>query len=140
MDQSGSLSDTDDTQQMVAMSMADGYARVTGKPQCVIVHVDVGTQALGVGMHNASVGRCPVLVFMRAPASIASLADTPWPPESDTLNGPGTVFLPRVRSCGWACVSGINAAAASLAATSVTLAPAPIEVGVLFCGEELGSR
>ncbi|KHN93915.1 acetolactate synthase [Metarhizium album ARSEF 1941] len=45
------------------MSMADGFARVTGKPQCVIVHVDVGTQALGVAVHNASVGRAPVLVF-----------------------------------------------------------------------------
>lgn len=49
--------------QMVAMSMADGYARLTGKPQCVIVHVDVGTQALGVAVHNASSGRCPVLIF-----------------------------------------------------------------------------
>lgn len=48
---------------MVAMSMADGFARITGKPQCVIVHVDVGTQALGVAVHNASVGRAPVLVF-----------------------------------------------------------------------------
>ena len=33
--------------EMVALSMADGYARVTGKPLCVIVHVDVGTQGLG---------------------------------------------------------------------------------------------
>ncbi|KAF2664170.1 acetolactate synthase [Microthyrium microscopicum] len=49
--------------EMVAMSMADGYARVTGKPQCVIVHVDVGTQGLGAAMHNASCGRAPVLVF-----------------------------------------------------------------------------
>jgi thiamine pyrophosphate-dependent acetolactate synthase large subunit-like protein len=48
---------------MVAMSMADGFARVTGKPQCVIVHVDVGTQALGCAVHNASVGRSPVLIF-----------------------------------------------------------------------------
>jgi thiamine pyrophosphate-dependent acetolactate synthase large subunit-like protein len=48
---------------MVAMSMADGFARVTGKPQCVLVHVDVGTQMLGCAMHNASVARCPVLVF-----------------------------------------------------------------------------
>lgn len=39
--------------EMVAMSMADGYAHLTGKPQCVIVHVDVGTQGLGA----------PVLVF-----------------------------------------------------------------------------
>lgn len=48
---------------MVAMSMADGFARLTGRPQCVLVHVDVGTQMLGCAMHNASVGRCPVLVF-----------------------------------------------------------------------------
>lgn len=49
--------------EMVALSMADGYARVTGQPQAVIVHVDVGTQALGCAVHNASVGRAPVLIF-----------------------------------------------------------------------------
>lgn len=43
--------------------MADGYARLTGKPQCVIVHVDVGTQGLGAAVHNSSTGRAPVLVF-----------------------------------------------------------------------------
>ena len=48
---------------MVALSMADGYARFTGKPQCVIVHVDVGTQGLGAAVHNASCGRAPVLIF-----------------------------------------------------------------------------
>ncbi|SPQ23052.1 c0d3e9a4-529d-4844-b538-b11014b640f6 [Thermothielavioides terrestris] len=49
--------------EMVAMSMADGYARLTNKPQAVIVHVDVGTQGLGAAVHNASTGRAPVLVF-----------------------------------------------------------------------------
>ena len=48
---------------MVAMSMADGYARLTGKPQCVIVHVDVGTQGFGAAVHNASTGRAPILLF-----------------------------------------------------------------------------
>lgn len=48
---------------MVAMSMADGYARLTGKPQCVLIHVDVGTQGLGAAVHNASTGRAPVFVF-----------------------------------------------------------------------------
>lgn len=43
--------------------MAHGYARSTGQPQAVIVHVDVGTQALAHGIHNASIGRAPVLVF-----------------------------------------------------------------------------
>ncbi|KFY80858.1 hypothetical protein V499_00313 [Pseudogymnoascus sp. VKM F-103] len=43
--------------------MADGYARITGRPQAVIVHVDVATQALGQGIHNASVGRVPIFIF-----------------------------------------------------------------------------
>ncbi|KAF3769716.1 thiamine diphosphate-binding protein [Cryphonectria parasitica EP155] len=49
--------------EMVAMSMADGYARLTNKPQAVIVHVDVGTQGFGAAVHNASTGRAPVLLF-----------------------------------------------------------------------------
>ncbi|EGO58489.1 hypothetical protein NEUTE1DRAFT_64239 [Neurospora tetrasperma FGSC 2508] len=49
--------------EMVAMSMADGYARLTGQPQAIIVHVDVGTQGLGAAVHNSSAGRAPVLVF-----------------------------------------------------------------------------
>lgn len=49
--------------EMVAMSMADGYARLTNKPQAVIVHVDVGTQGLGAAVHNASTGRAPILLF-----------------------------------------------------------------------------
>jgi thiamine pyrophosphate-dependent acetolactate synthase large subunit-like protein len=48
---------------MVALSMEDGFARLTGKPQAVIVHVDVGTQALGCTVHNASAAYCPVLIF-----------------------------------------------------------------------------
>ena len=49
--------------EMVALSMADGYARVTNEPQCVIIHVDVGTSGLGAAVHNASCGKAPVLIF-----------------------------------------------------------------------------
>ncbi|KAK6392006.1 hypothetical protein LTR65_004131 [Meristemomyces frigidus] len=48
---------------MVAISAADGYARVTRKAQCVIVHVDVGTSALGQALHTASSGKAPILIF-----------------------------------------------------------------------------
>ncbi|KAF5966555.1 benzoylformate decarboxylase [Fusarium bulbicola] len=50
--------------EFVAMSMADGFARVTGTPQCVLVHVYVGTQMLGYAMHNASCSRTPVFAFV----------------------------------------------------------------------------
>lgn len=49
--------------EMTAISIADGYARVTGQPQAVLVHVDVGTQALAHGVHNASIGRVPVIIL-----------------------------------------------------------------------------
>src|SRR2546430_12056806 len=39
---------------------------VTGAPQAVIVHVDVGTQNLSGGVSNASRGRVPVLIFAGA--------------------------------------------------------------------------
>ncbi|PFH53276.1 hypothetical protein AMATHDRAFT_137826 [Amanita thiersii Skay4041] len=52
--------------EMVALSAAQGYAQVTGKPAAVIVHVDVGTQALAGAVHNADRSRTPVLVYAGA--------------------------------------------------------------------------
>lgn len=48
---------------MVALSAAHGMALATSRPQAVIVHVDVGTQGLAAAVHNASMGRAPVLIF-----------------------------------------------------------------------------
>ena len=52
--------------EMVAMSAADGFARVAGRAQAVFVHVECGTQSLGGAVHNAAKGRVPVLVFAGA--------------------------------------------------------------------------
>lgn len=46
-----------------ALSAAHGYAAVTGKPQAVFVHTDVGTANLGGAVHNAARSRVPVFVF-----------------------------------------------------------------------------
>ena len=48
----------------VAISAAHAFAQVTGQPQAVFVHVDVGTQNLGGALHNAY--RCRVPVFILA--------------------------------------------------------------------------
>lgn len=53
---------------MVALSSAQGYAQVTGKPAAVIVHVDVGTQALAGAIHNVDRGQTPVLIYAGASA------------------------------------------------------------------------
>jgi len=50
-------------QEIVAMSAAQGYAQVTGKPGAVFVHVDVGTQNIGGALANVCRGRIPALIF-----------------------------------------------------------------------------
>ncbi|TBU37580.1 thiamine pyrophosphate enzyme, N-terminal TPP binding domain-containing protein [Dichomitus squalens] len=52
--------------EMVALSAAQGYAQVTGKPAAVIVHVDVGTQGLGGAVHNVDRGHTPVIIIAGA--------------------------------------------------------------------------
>jgi len=51
-----------------ALAAAHGYYAVSGRPQAVLVHVDVGTQNLGAMVHNAQRGRAAVLLSAgRAP-------------------------------------------------------------------------
>ncbi|MGH9559793.1 MAG: thiamine pyrophosphate-binding protein, partial [Bryobacteraceae bacterium] len=52
--------------EMVALSIAQGYAQITGKPQVVLIHVECGTQALAGAVHNAAKCRVPVLIFAGA--------------------------------------------------------------------------
>ncbi len=52
--------------EMVALSAAHGSALLTGQPQCVLVHVECGTQALAGAVHNAAKGRAPVLIVAGA--------------------------------------------------------------------------
>jgi acetolactate synthase-1/2/3 large subunit len=46
----------------VALAGAHGYYAATGRPQAVLVHVDVGTQNLGAMLHNAQRGRISVVI------------------------------------------------------------------------------
>ncbi|HET9269644.1 MAG TPA: thiamine pyrophosphate-requiring protein [Vicinamibacterales bacterium] len=56
----------------VAMAAAHGYFMVTGTPQMVLVHADVGTLNLGANLHNAQRGRAGVVICAgTAPRSVA---------------------------------------------------------------------
>src|SRR5436190_24074971 len=57
-------------------------ARLTNKPQCVIVHVDVGTQGLSAAVHNASCGRVPDSDLCRTIA-IHYRRGNAWKPDRD---------------------------------------------------------
>jgi acetolactate synthase I/II/III large subunit len=47
----------------LALSMAHGYAMATGRAQVVMVHVGLGTMALGGAVHNIMRGREPALII-----------------------------------------------------------------------------
>ena len=47
----------------VALAAAHAYFAVTGRPQVVMVHVDVGTQNLGSMLHNAFRGEAGVVII-----------------------------------------------------------------------------
>ncbi len=54
--------------EVVALAAAHGYYAATGRPQAVMVHVDVGTQNLGGTLHDAQRGHAAVLICAgRAP-------------------------------------------------------------------------
>jgi acetolactate synthase-1/2/3 large subunit len=52
--------------EMVALTCAQGYTQLTGKPQAVLIHVDCGTQALAGAIHNVAKCRIPVLILAGA--------------------------------------------------------------------------
>ena len=55
----------------VAGAAAHGHYAVTGRPQAVLVHVDVGTQQVGGALHNAQRGGAAMLICAgRSPYTI----------------------------------------------------------------------
>ncbi|MFB6298939.1 MAG: thiamine pyrophosphate-requiring protein [Halobacteriales archaeon] len=64
-----------------ALSAAHGYAAVTGEPQVVVVHVDVGTLNLGAMLHNAYRGNAPVFIM----AGVAPVTDTNHDGSRDSI-------------------------------------------------------
>ncbi|MEE8413301.1 MAG: thiamine pyrophosphate-binding protein [Dehalococcoidales bacterium] len=54
----------------VALAAAHGYFAVTGRPQVVLVHVDIGTLQVGGALHNAQRGRIGIIFCAgRAPST-----------------------------------------------------------------------
>ncbi|MEM2127561.1 MAG: thiamine pyrophosphate-requiring protein [Candidatus Bathyarchaeia archaeon] len=54
----------------IAVAMAEGYAMVKGRPQLVLVHVDVGTLNAGSALHNVLRDRVPLVLCAGVTPSI----------------------------------------------------------------------
>ena len=66
------------TFESVALAVAHGYFEVTGRPQCVFVHVDAGTQNLGAMLHNA---------YRDAAGVVIMAGRTPYGEDKGALGG-----------------------------------------------------
>lgn len=73
-----------------AIAMAHGYFLVSGKPQAVMAHVNVGTANMGLGIINASRSHIPMLVLA---------GKSPWYEQSN--NGSATVEGCRTNFVQW---------------------------------------
>lgn len=69
------------TYESVALAAAHGYWQVTRRPQCVVVHVDVGTQNLGAMAHNVLRDRAGVVVLA---------GKTPYGEDATSVGGRST--------------------------------------------------
>ncbi|HEY4270335.1 MAG TPA: thiamine pyrophosphate-binding protein, partial [Galbitalea sp.] len=80
----------------VALAAAHGYFMVSGKPQVVVVHVDVGTQNLGAMLHNVWRSEIGVVIFAgRTPVistgSVPGMRDLPVHWQQDVPDQDGIV-------------------------------------------------
>ncbi len=64
----------------VALTAAHGHYMISGKPQVVLVHAELGTLQVGGALHNAQWGRIPVILWagLAAPAQRVDWMKEPY--------------------------------------------------------------
>jgi acetolactate synthase-1/2/3 large subunit len=84
----------------VASGAADGYARMSGKPACVLLHLGSGLSNASANMHNARRARTPLVALVGDHATFHSGHDAPLSSDIEGLARPvsrwvRTVLSPR---------------------------------------------
>ena len=71
----------------VALTAAHGHYMVTGKPQLVMVHSELGTQQVAGALHNAQWGRIPVILWAGVAAAPQRVTWKQEPYDQGHANG-----------------------------------------------------
>lgn len=100
----------------VATGAADGYARMTGRPAAVLLHVGPGLGNGLANLHNARRGHTPVVVIVGDHATYHKKYDAPLESDIDALAGTVSGWVRR--SPGTADVANDTAAAVAAARTA----------------------
>lgn len=97
----------------VVTGAADGYARMTGKPACTLLHLGPGLANGLANLHNARRAQVPVVNIVGQHATYHLRYDAPLTSDIETLAKPCSQWL---RTCGSVSTLGRDAADAVFAA------------------------
>jgi acetolactate synthase-1/2/3 large subunit len=84
----------------VASGAADGYARMTGKPACTLLHLGPGTGNAIANLHNARRAHIPVVNIVGDHATDHLAFDAPLTSDIDQVCAPVSRWLGRVANAG----------------------------------------
>src|SRR5580658_7262557 len=77
----------------VATGAADGYARMTGKPACTLLHLGPGLGNGLANLHNASRARVPIINIVGEHASHHLRLDSPLKSDIEAVARPWSKWL-----------------------------------------------
>ena len=102
-------------QENVCTGGADGYARMTGRPACTLLHLGPGFANGIANLHNARRAHTPIVNLIGDHMSWHLPYDAPLTSDIESLARPVSGWVHRVTSASDAATAGTLAVAASLA-------------------------
>jgi acetolactate synthase-1/2/3 large subunit len=111
----------------VASGAADGYARMTGKPACTLLHLGPGLTNALANLHNACRARVPLINIVGDHATFHRHFETPLASDIATLAKPHSAWVRSANSAaevGRDCAEAIAAARKGLGGIATLILPA----------------
>jgi len=105
-------------QEGVVTGMADGYARITGKPALTLLHLGTGFSNGIANLHNARRAKSPVVNVVGDHATYHKRWDSPLKSDVEAIARPVSDWLRMAASAHTVSADGAAAIAAARAATA----------------------
>jgi acetolactate synthase I/II/III large subunit len=112
----------------VATGAADGYARITGRPAAVLLHLGPGLGNGLANLHNARRARVPMVVVVGDHATYHKKYDAPLESDIDAVAGTVSGWVHRSTSTADVGVDAAQAVAASMAGAQIATLILPADV------------
>lgn len=97
----------------VVTGAADGYARMTGKPACTLLHLGPGLANGVANLHNARRARVPLVSIVGEHATYHRALDAPLTSDIESVAGTVSTWVRTSTNAATVAVDGAEAVAAS---------------------------